>query len=358
MESIKLTIDNSHLLSGPLHVAFDITNKCMAKCLHCYNRSGSDLSRNELSDEEIIDFIKSVADIKPYSFCFCGGEPLLKYDILLKSIEILRKGGTPRVSLVSNGYLMTREKAAALKDAGLELIQISLDGAKKETHERLRGIEGIYERAVNAIKYVNECGFALTVAFTPTKFNLDEFEDVVTFLSTHNNLVAIRVQPLMPLGRGKIYADDILPTEDQYRSLVKTIKKYKNMKNQSYTIEWGDPIDHLRRFTHMDFGQVSVVEVKSDGSISVSAYLPVKFGNIKKYSLEDYWEAGLGRVWAIPAVRELAEGIQSISDFGVRNENKPLVFFDKDIVIDLVEDKPYENLDEFSLNKYLMDRVC
>ena len=33
--------DKSDILSGPLHIAIDITNKCNAKCLHCFNRSGS-----------------------------------------------------------------------------------------------------------------------------------------------------------------------------------------------------------------------------------------------------------------------------------------------------------------------------
>ena len=38
-------IDNTEVLSAPLAMSIEITNKCMLKCLHCYNRSGDDLQR-------------------------------------------------------------------------------------------------------------------------------------------------------------------------------------------------------------------------------------------------------------------------------------------------------------------------
>lgn len=64
--------DKSDILSGPLHIAIDITNKCNAKCLHCFNRSGNGLLRNEISDREMLEIFKEIAVIKPFSTCFCG----------------------------------------------------------------------------------------------------------------------------------------------------------------------------------------------------------------------------------------------------------------------------------------------
>lgn len=51
--------DKSDILSGPLHIAIDITNKCNAKCLHCFNRSGNGLLRNEISDREMLEIFNS-----------------------------------------------------------------------------------------------------------------------------------------------------------------------------------------------------------------------------------------------------------------------------------------------------------
>ena len=93
--------DKSDILSGPLHIAIDITNKCNAKCLHCFNRSGNGLLRNEISDREMLEIFKEIAVIKPFSTCFCGGEPMMKYDLVLRATEVLKNGGVPNIAMVT-----------------------------------------------------------------------------------------------------------------------------------------------------------------------------------------------------------------------------------------------------------------
>lgn len=95
--------DKSDILSGPLHIAIDITNKCNAKCLHCFNRSGNELLRNEISDREMLEIFKEIAVIKPFSTCFCGGEPMMEYDLVLRATEVLKNGGVPNIAMVTNG---------------------------------------------------------------------------------------------------------------------------------------------------------------------------------------------------------------------------------------------------------------
>ena len=62
----------SEVLIGPHHVAIDITNKCNLRCLHCYNSSGeNDVIKTELSDHEVLEFMKSLSTINLYSLCLC-----------------------------------------------------------------------------------------------------------------------------------------------------------------------------------------------------------------------------------------------------------------------------------------------
>ena len=71
-------------VTGPLHLALDITNKCNYRCLHCYNASGENcVVDNELTDEEVLELINQISKIKPHTFCFCGGEPLLRKDLIV-----------------------------------------------------------------------------------------------------------------------------------------------------------------------------------------------------------------------------------------------------------------------------------
>lgn len=60
---------------GPYQLALDITNKCNLRCLHCYNASGENrVMEHELSDDEVIKFVKDILPMKLLNFCFCGGE--------------------------------------------------------------------------------------------------------------------------------------------------------------------------------------------------------------------------------------------------------------------------------------------
>lgn len=56
-------------VTGPLHLALDITNKCNYRCLHYYNASGENcVVDNELTDEEVLELINQISKIKPHTF--------------------------------------------------------------------------------------------------------------------------------------------------------------------------------------------------------------------------------------------------------------------------------------------------
>lgn len=350
-------IDHSNYLAGPLHVAFDVTNRCMLKCKHCFNRSG-DLIRKELNEEEFINVVHQIAELKPFSICFCGGEPLMRRNQLAEATRILREGGVEYVAMVSNGFLMTSELAKSLAEAGVSMIQFSVDGFYPETHDEMRGVKGSHEKVLNAIEIVEASPMDFSLAFSPTRLNIKEFPLVVEKFRHHKSVTTIRVQPLMPMGKATASKDSLLPTEEQYRELVKYIEKFSSENTGKYPIvEWGDPIDHLRRFTELNFKKNAFVEIKSDGTLSASGYLPIKFGNLREHSLKEYWDAGLGRVWEIPALRSLAESVGSVCDLGFEDLNLPKTFFDEDLFIDMVKDRPLESLEEFTLEKCIKRSV-
>lgn len=212
--------DKSDILSGPLHIAIDITNKCNAKCLHCFNRSGNGLLRNEISDREMLEIFKEIAVIKPFSTCFCGGEPMMKYDLVLRATEVLKNGGVPNIAMVTNGWFLTKDRVISLRNAGLTHIQLSLDGKDAKTHERMRGINGIYEKVLDALNFIDDAGISSAVAFSPTQFNIKQFPEVVELLQKFENLREIKVQPLMPLGKAVEGKSELFASEEEYRELV------------------------------------------------------------------------------------------------------------------------------------------
>ena len=326
--------------SGPLHVAFDITYRCNMRCLHCFNLSGERTDgENELSDREVIRFIREdIAVLKPYSFCFCGGEPFLRESLLYDGFKILNSAGI-KVSLVTNGLLLTRQRAKRLKEMGAHQVQVSLDGARACTHERLRQVPGSFKKTIRSIEHLVNENIKVGIAYTPTKFNICEFEDAVELVKKLG-VEVVRVQPLMILGRAMPNQEKILPTAVQYRELVQKIQVLN--ATEDVKVEWGDPVEHLIRFRYKADGYCPFVTICADGSVTVSPYLPLYLGNIRKHTLREYWDAGLCRAWSLSIVKKLARRIRSVPDFGKIDPEFPTVFYDDVISIDLVDEEPFE----------------
>lgn len=334
--SSNIPLKHANIIRGPSQLSFDITNKCNFRCLHCYNRSGeSQITKNELTDIEILEFIKDIIKLKFLGFCFCGGEPLLREEILYESARLLASSGII-VSLVTNGYVLTADRAKKLSRAGISNTQISLDGVTPETHEHLRKKKGSFNRALNAIKYLAKEGIRPEVGFAPTKFNIHEFLELVV-LCRDLKVKEIRVQPLMNLGRAQINEEELIPTPLQYRDLVKMIYELKE-KEDGIIITWGDPIDHLIRYRTLMEHCCTFFGIKADGRIQTTPYIPLTVGNVRKHKFSEYWEAGLAKIWQLSILKEMARQIRSIPDFNKRIEGIPRVYFEEDVQLDLIDD--------------------
>lgn len=355
-EGKYLSKDLSGVLSGPLHVAVDVTNKCNAKCLHCYNRSGGILERKELDDDELLKLFKDIGSLKPFSVCFCGGEPMIRFDVLCEIASVLREAGVPVISMVSNGWFIDEHKARRLVESGLTRCQISLDGACAETHERLRGIPGIFDRAIDALGYLDQFNIPLQIAFSPTSFNIEEFPELLDLVSKLKNLTEVRVQPLMPMGNAVQHQGELFACDSDYRKLVKYMDEVRSSGKYKFEVNWGDPLDHLVRFPTFEFENNTFVEIKSDGNIALSAYLPITVGNVRNHSLPEYWKAGVGGAWKLPVAKELAASVVSIGDMRFESEETPTTFYENSIEIDYIDDVVEEHVSDFTLKNLMKER--
>jgi len=333
------------VLKGPIQIAWDITNRCNFRCLHCFNLSGPRLPRDELGRGEVVRVAEDIAAMKPLGVCLCGGEPLLRKELLLEVTGILSAGGV-RVSMVTNGFFLDRGTAKQLSGAGMRFVQVSLDGATDETHERLRGVRGSFSRAIRALEYLAEEPVETAIAFCPTKFNIDEFEDCLD-LACSLGCRRARVQPLMVMGNALINSDVLQPTAEQYRELVDAIKRRAAARPGEIDIEWGDPVFHFRQIDHLG---LLYTEIKSDGSIGISTYLPIFLGNLRRHSLPEYWEAGLYRAGRLPIVQEFSRKIRSVEDLS-KIDPVPFHEYGGYIRIDLIDDR--DKLFSFRMSDFI-----
>lgn len=301
-------------MKGPIMISWDITNRCNFSCKHCLNCSGDSEKHdfyNELSHDESMNIASQIVEIHPMSMCICGGEPTLRND-LEEIIAYISKTGT-QVNMVSNGFLLNEERIKKLKRAGLSFLQISIDGADAETHDSFRNTSGAFIRAVNAVKYAVKHDIRVAVSICPTQSNLHKFNEYVDFIY-ELGCRHIRMMPFLPMGRGKDNNHIIAPSEDQYLELKIQIAKNR-MKYGDMQIEWGDPLEHIYLAVHKPRPEPIAMEIRENGDIAPSIYLPISVGNALRHTLKEYWDHGFNRIWSFPFVYNIAKEVNTIDDF-------------------------------------------
>lgn len=310
----------------PMSLSWDVTNRCNMRCKHCFNQSGDSSVydfEKELTREETFDLVKQIIEIKPEQMCICGGETLLN-PYIFEIIEALTSGGIV-VSMVSNGLLMTDEVAEKLKKAGVNHIQISVDGLGYQ-HDTFRSMKGAFQKAIRALDILKKHNMESMVSCCPNKLNYKTFEQYLEYIST-TGTKGVRMMPLLPLGRGKQNYEHLLLSSNEMFEFVNDLDRLRE-KYPKLDIEWGDPVEHLHLVRMVNRKYPVVMSITSTGLLTVTNYIPLYVGDIKKKTLKEYWDAGYKKIWSYKEVREITDKVNCVYDFAQFEEKMTLHLFD------------------------------
>ncbi|MBC7330092.1 radical SAM protein [bacterium] len=202
---------------APLMVVWNITYTCNLRCKHCYENAGTlrpkELSTGELSKEEKLALVDEIADSQIPTLSFSGGEPLLCKDFW-DVVEKARERGL-YLSMNTNGTAITPEVAKKLKEYDFAYVAVSIDSANPEKHDFFRGVKGAWERSIKGIKNVIEAGGNAILSVTVTRYNYDEFQDILE-LGRKLGVYKVMVYNFIPTGRGReIWNRDLNPDEKE-----------------------------------------------------------------------------------------------------------------------------------------------
>jgi 12,18-didecarboxysiroheme deacetylase len=223
----------SHLLQFSLDkkpvVVWNMTRRCNLKCVHCYAKS-EDLSYdNELNREQSLAMIDDLAAFGVPVLLFSGGEPLVHPRLVEYAQYAVSKG--MRAVISTNGTLITREKARALKEIGLSYVGISLDGLE-ETHDKFRGVTGSYKKAMKAIEYCQEAGIKVGLRFTINKRNVQDINGIFDLLE-EKNIPRACFYHLVYSGRGSEIAKEDLSHEETRKVLDLIMDRTRDLHDRN-----------------------------------------------------------------------------------------------------------------------------
>ena len=174
-----------------------LTARCNLACPYCLpdGREPADL----LNLSQRLQVVAAAVALGATSLRLTGGEPLLHPELadLLKALQPLRQQGLREIALTSNGTLLTAARAQALREAGLDRITLSLDGADGPSVARMAGLPdgAAGERALGAVLAAIE--HARAAGFEPTSGGL-KLNAVI-----QRGINDDQLRPLAALARGR-----------------------------------------------------------------------------------------------------------------------------------------------------------
>jgi MoaA/NifB/PqqE/SkfB family radical SAM enzyme len=107
-------------------VVWNITRTCNLRCVHCYSDSMAMKYPGELTWEQMQAVVGDLAAYQIPALLLSGGEPLI-HPRFFDLVELASRAGL-KLTISTNGTLITEEKAALLKAANVAYVGISLDG--------------------------------------------------------------------------------------------------------------------------------------------------------------------------------------------------------------------------------------
>ena len=289
-------------MSLPHILAWELTRACNLNCVHCRASATREPGPGELTTEEGFSLLEELAAGGTRLVILSGGEALVRKDVF----DIASRGNSLglRMTLATNGSLVTPEVAAELKHSGIARVSVSLDGVSEGMHDDFRGMPGAFAMALRGIETLLAADLPVQVNTTVAAVNISQMKLFPGFLN-QLGVMAWHVFFLVPTGRG----ENVQPAKVlQYREMLEdfhalsrtaAIECKATCAPQYYRMlverEGTSPTRGCLAGTGFGF-------VSSAGTVQPCGFLQIGCGNIRSSSFREIWQGSP----ALLALRDMA----------------------------------------------------
>lgn len=208
----------SQLPSAPYRMDLALTYRCNDQCAHCYNARPRDYP--ELPTSAWQQIIRTLMDVGVPHICFTGGEATLRDD--LPDLVASAEANGQITGLLSNGRrLSDRRYVDALKRAGLDHVQITLESDDAGIHDRMVAAPGAWRQTVQGIRNCLDAGLFVMTNTTLLAANSQSIARTLDF-TAELGVPTVGLNALIYAGRGMSVGTG-LPEAD-LKPLLETVR--------------------------------------------------------------------------------------------------------------------------------------
>ncbi len=270
--------------SAPTSVHWEITNRCNLACLYCYNNSSVPPGMS-LPRERLHSVADQLVELGILELTFSGGEVFTEHSLFWGLAEQLHRARIA-LRLITNGWFLSEQVAARLKNTGFEHVLVSLDSPRAEVHDGVRGRTGSWRRAVLGIGALVLAGLKTTVICVLTKRNADSIDQIIDLCQ----LLGVRrliVEDLREAGRAVDNASELRLSDEEYERVYLELRDRMRRSPAGPGIAFGS--DPRLALEILCSRPPFTCCVRADGSVVPIEALPVSYGNVATEPFENIW---------------------------------------------------------------------
>jgi cyclic pyranopterin phosphate synthase len=205
---------------GRVHtnLRISVTDRCNIRCLYCMpdDQVRFKPRRELLTFEEIERFVRVVARLGVRRLRITGGEPLVRAQLPTLVRSLAAVPGITDLAMTTNGILLA-EQAAALREAGLQRLNISLDAVSEATFQQIARRSGL-QRVLDGIRAAKSQGFSQVRLNAVAIRGVTEHEIVPLAEFARQEGLELRFIEFMPLDGDRNWRDDCVLTGIEVRA--------------------------------------------------------------------------------------------------------------------------------------------
>ena len=301
----------SHAQARKPIVVWNITRTCNLRCVHCYSDSMAARYPGELEWEQMQAVVDDLAAYGVPSLLLSGGEPTI-HPRFLDLVEYATARGL-KLTISTNGTLITPEKAAFLKEQQVAYVGISLDGIG-EIHDEFRGKKGAFNAAVRGFRHCHAVEQKTGLRLTLTRHNVENIERILDFIE-EEQIQRVCFYHLVPAGRGgELQLLGAKESRGAMDTLIARVESWRESGQDREVLTVTQPADGaylLHRMEQENHPNLEssrellswnggganssgrgIANIDTQGNVHPDQFWQdVQLGNVKKVPFSEIWEA-------------------------------------------------------------------
>jgi pyrroloquinoline quinone biosynthesis protein E len=269
----------------------ELTHRCPLACPYCSNPTELLAAQDELDTDTWIGVFRQAVEMGVLQLHLSGGEPVSRRDIVDLTQAAHDLG--LYTNLITSGIGLTPKRLDALEAAGLDHVQLSLQGTTPELADWIGGYRGGFDRKMMIAGEIKARGIPLTLNAVMHRHNLDDLERTIE-MAVEMGARRLEVACVQFHGWAARNKAQLLPSREQTEQAKRIVAEAEARLRGVLAFDFVPP-DYYADYPKACMGGwgSAGLNVTPNGTVlpchAAESIPHLTFGNVKDQALSDIW---------------------------------------------------------------------